>query len=76
MAGTDYSVSWTLKPMQLWQRLTITVIAMLVASFVAGLVWRNIFNAGIPAYLGGVVGGLAALPVWELLKRIRTKADR
>ncbi len=63
-------------PMQLWQRLTITVLAMLVASLVAGLVWRNIFNTGIPSYLSGVVGGLAALPVWELLKRIRIKANR
>lgn len=63
-------------PMQLWQRLTITILAMLVASLVAGLVWRNIFNTGIPSYLSGVVGGLAALPVWELLKRIRIKANR
>lgn len=62
--------------MQLWQRLTITILAMLVASLVAGLVWRNIFNTGIPSYLSGVVGGLAALPVWELLKRIRIKANR
>jgi hypothetical protein len=60
-------------PMPLWQRLTITILAMLVASLVAGLVWRNIFDAGIPAYLSGVVGGLAALPVWELLRRIGIK---
>lgn len=59
--------------MPLWQRLTITILAMLVASLVAGLVWRNIFDAGIPAYLSGVVGGLAALPVWELLRRIGIK---
>lgn len=59
--------------MPFWQRLLITVIAMLLASFVAGLIWQGIFNAGIPSYLGGIVGGLAALPVWELLKHINTR---
>jgi len=56
--------------MAFWQRLLITVIVMLAASFIAGVVWRGVFNAGIPSYLGGIAGGLAALPVWELLKRV------
>lgn len=59
--------------MPFWQRLLITMTAMLLASFVAGLFWQGIFNAVIPGYLSGIVGGLAALPVWELLKRINTK---
>ena len=59
--------------MPFWQRLLITTIAMLLASFVAGLVWQSIFNVGIPSYLSGIVGGLAALPVWEVLKRINSK---
>lgn len=54
--------------MPFWQRLLITMVAMLVASFMAGLLWRAMFDAGLPSYLAGVVGGLAALPVWEFLK--------
>ena len=59
--------------MPLWPRLLITTIAMLVASLVAGLIWQGIFNVGIPSYLGGIVGGLAALPVWEVLRRTSSK---
>ena len=54
--------------MPFWQRLLITVLAMLAASFLAGLLWRALFEVGLPGYLAGVVGGLAALPVWEFLK--------
>ncbi|MGD8615655.1 MAG: hypothetical protein PVI91_08340 [Gammaproteobacteria bacterium] len=54
--------------MPFWQRFLITVAAMLAASFVAGLLWRALLDARLPSYLAGVAGGLAALPVWELLK--------
>lgn len=56
--------------MPLWQRLLITLATMLVTSFVAGLLWRSLFNTDIPSYLSGLVGGVTALPMWELLKRI------
>ena len=56
--------------MPLWQRLLITVAVMLVASFLAGLIWYWLFAAELPSYLAGMVGGLAALPTWELVKRI------
>lgn len=59
--------------MPLWQRLLITVIAMLAVSFVAGLLCQSIFNVGLPSYAGGIIGGLTALPVWEFLKRIEAK---
>ncbi len=59
--------------MPLWQRLIVTVLAMLIASFVAGLVWRIIFDAGIPSYLAGMAGGLTAIPVWELARKIETR---
>ncbi len=61
--------------MPFWQRLLITMVTMLLASFVAGLIWQGIFNTGIPSYLGGIVGGLAALPMWELLKHINIQSD-
>jgi hypothetical protein len=46
---------------------------MLVTSFVAGLLWRWLFNTDIPSYLSGIVGGATALPMWELLKRIELR---
>ena len=54
--------------MTFWARLGITIIAMLAASYVAGLLWKNTFNSFIPSYLAGIIGGLMALPVWELLR--------
>jgi hypothetical protein len=54
-------------------RLLITLVAMLAASYIFGLIWTKIFKTFIPSYLAGVVGGLAALPVWELLKGVGPK---
>lgn len=58
----------------LWQRLLITVLVMLVASYVAGLIWFAIFAFALPPYVAGLIGGLSAIPVWDLLQRIRPKA--
>jgi hypothetical protein len=55
------------------KRLLITLLAMLAASYVAGLIWKNTFNSLMPSYLAGIIGGLTALPVWELLKRVGAK---
>ncbi len=60
--------------MSFWKRLLITILAMLAASFVAGLLWKNTFNTLIPSYLAGITGGLIALPVWELLRKLGPKA--
>jgi hypothetical protein len=60
--------------MPLWQRLIVVLIAMIGASFVIGLIWEAIFNAQIPSYLSGLVGGLTAVPVWEFLKRVQPRA--
>jgi hypothetical protein len=62
--------------MVFWQRFLITVVAMLVASFIVGIIWRSIFNMIIPSYLAGCIGGLTALPVWEFLKRIKAKEKK
>jgi hypothetical protein len=56
--------------MPFWQRLVITVVAMLAASFLFGLIWSALLGFALPSYLGGMVGGLTALPVWEFLKRV------
>lgn len=59
--------------MPFWQRLIITVVAMLAVSFVIGFLWRTLFQFGLPDYASGVVGGLTAIPVWEFLKRVKPK---
>jgi len=61
------------KAVLLWQRLAVTVLAMLIMSFIAGLVWRNVFDASIPSYLAGMVGGLTAIPIWELIGKAGTR---
>lgn len=61
--------------MPFWQRLSLTVIAMLVVSFVVGLIWTAITGYELPSYIAGVVGGLTALPLWDFLKRVRSRTD-
>ena len=55
--------------MSIWKRLAITILVMLIVSSIVGLFWRLIFQFGMPSYVGGVIGGLVAIPVWEYLKR-------
>ncbi|MBU1689775.1 MAG: hypothetical protein KJ958_08085 [Gammaproteobacteria bacterium] len=59
--------------MKLWHKIIITIVAMLIASFVAGRLWLMAFDFVIPSYLAGVAGGLAAILVWELIRWIRKK---
>lgn len=59
--------------MKLWQRLLITLIAMLLASYVAGRLWLAAFDIPLPSYLAGLAGGLTAVPVWELLRHFRVR---
>ena len=61
--------------MALWQRLLVTVFAMLVFSFVAGVAFESWLGFALPSYAAGVIGGVSALPVWEFLKRVRSKSD-
>jgi hypothetical protein len=57
----------------IWQRLLLTIAAMLAASWIAGLLWNSVFSLPLPSLVAGMIGGLAALPCWELLKRFRPK---
>ena len=56
--------------MPLWQRLVLTLVAIVLASIIAGLIWHRLLGFGLPSYLGGVIGGLTAVPVWEFLKKM------
>ena len=60
-----------MKHMPFWQRLLITIVVMVIAGYVVGWLWQTIFSFALPSYVGGAVGGLAALPTWDFLKRIR-----
>lgn len=61
--------------MPFWKRLLITIIVMIAVSFIAGLIWRAIFEFNLPPYIAGLIGGLVTLPTWELLRRIRPKDE-
>jgi Na+/glutamate symporter len=54
-----------------WQRLLLTIAVMLITSYIASLLWQQILGVALPSYIAGAVGGLAALPMWDFLKRIR-----
>ncbi len=54
-----------------WQRLIVTVGVMLLTSYLAGLLCQSVLGVPIPNYIAGAIGGLAALPSWDFLKRIR-----
>jgi hypothetical protein len=51
----------------------LAILAIVAASFIAGLIRQRLFSFTLPSYLGGVIGGLTAVPVWELLKRVGSK---
>ena len=59
--------------MPFWQRFLILLVAILLVGFLVDLIWHNIFGFALPAYVTGVIGGLTAVPLWDLLKRIQTK---
>jgi hypothetical protein len=54
-----------------WQRLLITIAAMVAAGWIVDLLWQQVFSFPLPGYAAGLVGGLTALPVWDFLRRIR-----
>ena len=44
--------------MPFWQRLLITLLAILAVSFVAGLLWQSILGFALPSYAAGIIGGV------------------
>ena len=59
-----------------WQRLLLTIVVMLAASYLAGLIWQSLLGFALPSYGAGLIGGLAALPMWDFLKRIRPASGK
>jgi len=56
-----------------WQRLLATILVMLLTSYVAGLLFESILGIAIPSYVAGAIGGLASIPTWDFLKRVRPR---
>ena len=59
--------------MPFWQRSLVLVAAMIGVSFIFGIIWHALFGFNLPGYASGVVGGLTAVPLWDLLKRVKPK---
>ena len=59
--------------MPFWQRSLILIVAVMGVSFVFGMIWHSLFGFYLPSYASGVVGGLSAVLIWDLLKRIKPK---
>ena len=59
--------------MPFWQRSLVLLAAMMIVSFVFGMIWQSLFGFNLPSYASGVIGGLTAVPLWDLLKRIKPK---
>jgi len=61
--------------MSIWARIAVTIILMVLFSFLAGLLWSSLFTDQIPSYVSGFVGGLVAVPVWEILEKFKAKPE-
>jgi hypothetical protein len=59
--------------MKLWQRMVLTIVVIVAASIIISIIWNKLFGFGLPSYLGGVIGGLTAVPVWEFLRRVGSR---
>ena len=59
--------------MPFWQRSLVLLVAMMAASFIFGMIWHSLFGFNLPGYVSGVVGGITAVPLWDILKRVKPK---
>ena len=59
--------------MPFWQRSLILLAAVMGVSFIFGLIWHALFGFYLPSYISGVVGGISAVWIWDVLKRTSTK---
>lgn len=62
--------------MSIWLRILVTFLLMIVISYVAGVIWGSVVNFAMPSYISGVIGGLVAVPAWEILKRYKPKSEK
>ena len=59
--------------MPFWQRLLILLVAVMAVSFIVGLIWHAVLGFYLPSYISGVIGGLSAVLIWDILKKTKPK---
>jgi cytochrome b subunit of formate dehydrogenase len=59
--------------MPFWQRSLILLAAVMAVSFIVGIIWHSLLGFYLPGYISGVVGGLSAVLIWDLLKKAKPK---
>jgi len=59
--------------MPFWQRSLVLLASVIGVSVVVGVIWNSLFGFSLPAYASGVIGGLTAVPLWDILKRVKPK---
>ena len=57
--------------MPFWQRLLILLAAVVGVSFIVSAIWHALFSFYLPSYVSGVIGGLSAVLIWDLLKKTK-----
>lgn len=62
--------------MKLWQSLVATLLAIILMSFIVTALWRSLFDAQLPSYIAGIVGGMTGVSVWSFLHKHRLKKKR
>jgi hypothetical protein len=59
--------------MPFWQRSLVLLAAVIGVSFIFSIAWHSVFGFSLPGYVSGVVGGITAVAVWDILKRVKPK---
>lgn len=59
--------------MPFWQRSLILLVAVMAVSVIVGSIWHALFSFYLPSYVSGVIGGLSAVLIWDLLKKTKPK---
>lgn len=59
--------------MPFWQRFLVLLAAVMGVSFIVGYIWNSLFGFNLPSYISGVVGGLSAVLIWDMLKKTKPK---
>ena len=57
--------------MPFWQRFLVLLAAVMGVSFIVGYIWHSVFGFNLPAYISGVIGGLSAVLIWDMLKKTK-----
>ena len=57
--------------MPFWQRILILLVAVVGVSVIVSMIWHALFSFYLPSYVSGVIGGLSAVLIWDLLKKTK-----